>query len=109
MKEYKYKINGTDYAVTVGDFEDNNVQVTVNGTVYNVEMEESARPKIKPVVRPASSGAAPAAPIMSRPAAGAKGGVKSPLPGVILEIKVREGDTVTVSYTHLTLPTICSV
>ena len=103
MKEYTYKINGTDFTVTVGDFEENNVQVTVNGTAYHVEMEESTRPKIKPVVRPASAGAAPAAPIMSRPAAGAKGGIKSPLPGVILDIKVREGDTVQRGQTLLIL------
>ncbi len=44
MKEYKYKINGNSYKVTIGDIEDNIV--------------------------------------------------KSPLPGVILDIKVNVGDTV---------------
>ena len=32
MKEYRYKINGNLYKVTVGDIEDNNVRVEVNGT-----------------------------------------------------------------------------
>ena len=32
MKEYRYKINGNLYKVTVGDIEDNKVQVEVNGT-----------------------------------------------------------------------------
>ena len=36
MKEYKYKINGNDYKVAVGDIEGNVVQVEVNGTPYNV-------------------------------------------------------------------------
>ena len=40
MKEYKYKINGNDYKVAVGDIEGNVVQVEVNGTPYNVEIEE---------------------------------------------------------------------
>jgi biotin carboxyl carrier protein len=40
--------------------------------------------------------AAPAAPAAAapRPAAGGKGGVKSPLPGVILDVKVKVGDAV---------------
>lgn len=95
MKEYKYKINGNLYKVTVGDIEDNNVRVEVNGTSYTVELEKQAKPKIKPVIRTESTTpAAPPTPI-SRPAvSGGKSGIKSPLPGVILEIKVKEGDTV---------------
>ena len=36
MKEYRYKINGNLYKVTVGDIEENQVQVEVNGTPYKV-------------------------------------------------------------------------
>ena len=32
MKEYKYKINGNLYKVTIGDIEDNIAHVEVNGT-----------------------------------------------------------------------------
>ncbi len=32
MKEYKYKINGNVYKVTIGDIEDNIAHVEVNGT-----------------------------------------------------------------------------
>ena len=103
MKEYKYKINGNEYKVAVGDIEENNVQVTVNGTDYTVELERSEKPKIKPVVRPASAAPLAPAPAMARPAAGAKGGIKSPLPGVILEIKVKEGDLVKRGQTLLVL------
>ena len=31
MKEYKYKINGTEYKVSVGDIDNNEAQVLVNG------------------------------------------------------------------------------
>ena len=52
---------------------------------------------VKPVARPAatSAPAAPATPVV-KPAAASTGksGVKSPLPGVILDIKVNVGDTV---------------
>ena len=95
MKEYKYKINGNLYKVTIGDIEDNIAHVEVNGTPYKVEMEKVAKPApARPVVRPAAPAAA-AAPVV-KPAASASGksGVKSPLPGVILDIKVNVGDTV---------------
>lgn len=97
MKEYKYKINGNSYKVTIGDIEDNIAHVEVNGTPYKVEMEKAPKVVVKPVARPAatSAPAAPATPVV-KPAAASTGksGVKSPLPGVILDIKVNVGDTV---------------
>lgn len=96
MKEFKYKINGNEYKVTVGEIKENMAHLEVNGTPYEVEMEEAPKPEpVKPVVRPvAAAQAAPAASAApARPAAG-KGGVKSPLPGVILDVKVNVGDTV---------------
>ena len=99
MKEYKYKINGNLYNVVIGDIEDNIAHVEVNGTHYTVEMEKKpkAAPALKPVVRPAAKPAAApaaAAPVAKPAAGGGKSGVKSPLPGVILDIKVKEGDEV---------------
>ena len=96
MKEYKYKINGNSYNVVIGDIEDNIAHVEVNGTHYTVEMEKKPKAEAapKPVARPAAkpAAAAAAAPVV-KPAA-AKSGVKSPLPGVILDIKVNVGDEV---------------
>ena len=99
MKEYKYKINGNLYNVVIGDIEDNIAHVEVNGTHYTVEMEKKpkAAPAPKPVARPVAKPAAAPAPAASAPAskpAAGKSGVKSPLPGVILDIKVKEGDEV---------------
>ena len=39
MKEYKYKINGNIYKVSVGDIDNNVAHVQVNGTPYTVELE----------------------------------------------------------------------
>ena len=50
MKEYKYKINGNSYKVTIGDIEDNIAHVEVNGTHYKVEMEKQPKTAPKPVV-----------------------------------------------------------
>ena len=99
MKEYKYIINGNQYNVTIGDINDNIAQVEVNGTSYKVELEKApvAAPKTT-VVRQAVAPTKPAAQttVVNKPAAAGAGksGVKSPLPGVILDIKVNVGDTV---------------
>lgn len=104
MKEYRYKINGNLYKVNVGDIEENSVQVEVNGTAYVVELEKKLTPKIKPVVRTAATTPATPPPAVNRPASvGSKAGIKSPLPGVILEVKVKEGDTVKRGQTLLVL------
>ena len=67
MKEYKYKINGNLYNVTIGDIEENIAHVEVNGTPYNVEMEKAPKKttSVKPVVRPVHTDAptAPTTPI----------------------------------------------
>ena len=103
MKEYKYKINGNAFNVTIGDTEDNMVHVEVNGTPYKVELEKPVAAPKRTIARPAATAARTtaqptAAPAPARPAASAggtgRGRVKSPLPGVILNIHVAVGDTV---------------
>ncbi len=91
MKEYTYKINGNIYKVAIGDIDGNIAHVEVNGTSYNVEMEKKAKDPVTkvPVRRPYAAAAAPA-----KPASTAAAAIKSPLPGVILDLKVKEGDTV---------------
>ncbi len=102
MKQYKYKINGNLYNVTVNDPEENVAIVEVNGTNYKVELEAPEKPK-KTTVRPVTPTPRPTTTVTPKPAASGKSGVKSPLPGVILDIKVREGDTVKKGQTVLIL------
>ncbi|MCD7914755.1 MAG: acetyl-CoA carboxylase biotin carboxyl carrier protein subunit [Tannerellaceae bacterium] len=94
MKEYKYTINGNNYVVTVNKVEDTIAEVEVNGTPYKVHMDKPAKKQVVTVKRPAQAPAtATGAPVVNRPASAA-GGVKSPLPGVILDVKCKVGDTV---------------
>lgn len=99
MKEYKLKINGNDYNVAIDEVEENKAKVEVNGTPYTVEFDKPVTKKKPTVVinrpAPAAAGAAPAVQV-SKPAAPAGNGTKvnSPLPGVVLGLSVREGDTV---------------
>ena len=54
MNKYKYIINGTTYEVTIGEMEENVVNVNVNGEDYRVEKEPEPE-KPKPVVRPVAA------------------------------------------------------
>ena len=96
MKEYKYTINGTKYEVSIGDIEDCNVTVTVNGEEYKVEMEKPAEPeKKKPVLgKPAAAAESNDEPAANKAAANKNNAVKAPLPGVITDIMVAVGDEV---------------
>lgn len=106
MKEYKYTINGTKYEVAIGDIDDCQVVVTVNGEEYKVEMERPAEPeKKKPVLgKPvAAADAASDEPAADKAVVNKNNAVKAPLPGVITDIKVAVGDEVQAGDTVIVL------
>lgn len=94
MKEYKFKINGKEYAVAIGQAEGKNLTVNVNGADYQVELENA--PVAAPAAPVAAAPVAAAAPAPAAAAAPAGAGekVNSPLPGVIVEVCVKEGQAV---------------
>ena len=98
MKTYKFKINGNGYEVAINSVEGQTASVTVNGTPYTVELEEApaAAPVQAAPVQAAPAPAAAQAPAAAPAAAssGAGKAVTSPLPGVIIAIKVNVGDVV---------------
>ena len=95
MKEYKFKIGGKEYNVTVNPKEGKFFDVTVNGATYEVEAENApaAAPAPQPAAAPVQAAPAVAAAPAAKPA-GAGEKVASPLPGVIIEISVKEGQQV---------------
>ena len=94
MKTYKFKINGNGYEVAINSVEGQTASVTVNGTPYTVELENApAAPVQVAPVQAAPVQAAPA-PAAAPAASGAGKAVTSPLPGVIIAVKVNVGDAV---------------
>lgn len=110
MGKYNFRINGHDYQVDVNSVEGGIADVTVNGTDYKVELADAVPAPAQQAVRPApqtvSTGAPAVTPQATAPApqaaqtatASAPQGkgevVTAPLPGVILDIKVKVGDAV---------------
>ena len=106
MIEYKYKINGNDYAVAINEVCDTAAKVTVNGAEYTVEwekpVEEKPVVKVQPVA--AKPAAAPAAAAKPAATAAVNGhAIKTPLPGVIIDVKVNVGDAVAKGQTVVVL------
>lgn len=99
MTQYKFKINGNEYNVDIYSVEGNIASVSVNGKDYQVELENTpaapvqAVPVQNPVTAPVTS-APQKAPVQKPAATGAGKPVTSPLPGVIIAVKVNVGDTV---------------
>lgn len=92
MKNYKFKINGKNYEVNIGEAESKTLHVNVNGADYQVELENA--PAASAVqTAPAAQTAAPAPAAAPKPA-GAGVTVKSPLPGIIISVDVKEGQAV---------------
>lgn len=98
MKQYRFKINGNQYNVDINSIEGNIATVAVNGTSYQVELENAPAAPSAPVqtvpVQPQPASQAQAAPAPKPAASGTGTPVTSPLPGVIIAVKVNVGDAV---------------
>ncbi|MCD8267231.1 MAG: biotin/lipoyl-binding protein [Parabacteroides sp.] len=105
MKSFKYTINGNVYKVHITSVVDDIAEVEVNGTPYHVKMEKPAKKQMVTLKRPVQAPTtASGEPVVTRPASsGAPGAVKTPLPGVILQVKCNVGDTVKRGQTLLIL------
>ncbi len=96
MKSFKYTINGNTYKVHINSVVEDIAEVEVNGTPYSVKMEKPAKKQMVTLHRPAQAPTTTAgAPVVNRPTtSGSAGAVKSPLPGVVLSVDCKVGDTV---------------
>ena len=114
MSQYKFKINGNEYNVEINSINGDSAVVTVNGIQYSVEsgvascsaaaaaiqaqaaapVTPTPAPATKVESAPAPTPAAAAASPAPAPASGNGKPVTAPLPGVIIEISVKVGDTV---------------
>ncbi|HET58959.1 MAG TPA: biotin/lipoyl-binding protein [Chloroflexi bacterium] len=92
-------VNGKEYHVEVQDMRADPLEIVVDGTAYSVSVTEegaTAAPTsapAQPAAQPARPKPQPQAPAAT-PSSGGSGEVRSPMPGVILDIAVHPGDEV---------------
>lgn len=100
MKKYKFTLNGGNYDVIIKGIEGDVAEMEVNGSSYSIKINEELKTtktptlvrkevETKPGVNRVAEKLAPM-PIGARPSSK---GLNSPLPGNILVINVKEGDT----------------
>ncbi|OFX74595.1 MAG: acetyl-CoA carboxylase biotin carboxyl carrier protein subunit [Bacteroidetes bacterium GWE2_29_8] len=99
MKKFKFNIHGNQYEVQIVNIEDNIAEVEVNGTSYQVEVDSSLQqtktPKLVRTLAVPSTDSVPSTQKTSNPESPkGVGYIKTPLPGVLLDIFVRVGDVV---------------
>ena len=92
MKSFKYIINGNVYKVIINNIEDTAAEVEVNGTPYKVEMDKPTKKHVVTIKRPVQTTTPP----IARPQQASTGAaaLRSPLPGIILDIAVKVGDPI---------------
>jgi biotin carboxyl carrier protein len=108
MRSFRVRISGKTYLVEVDDLSKSPIQVVVNGRSFNVDVEwqgaaseATVRPEIVPAspareaVRPAGQRPAqPPTPRISESERAEAATVDAPMPGTIVEVRVKPGATV---------------
>ena len=103
MNEYVLTINQKEYRAEVSEINAEYALIRVNGREFRVDLQQLALSKLMPVetkkseARMEAAAAMPAVrPALEPPPAGGDVSniVKSPLPGLIIDVKAREGEKV---------------
>jgi len=94
MKAFKFNIFGNDYAVHVHDIDGQTIKLEVNGSEYTVVMEKEIKSTKTPTLvrSQPKTVSAPKENTLTTKSSTRK--ATAPLPGVIMEVKVKIGDTV---------------
>jgi len=97
MKKFEMKINGKEFDVEIKDFDALGAKVVVNGKNYDVAVKyPETEPPIIPIVTKRPAAPIEKAPIQQAAAesSGAGTSINAPMPGLILKVLVKVGDSV---------------
>lgn len=105
MSEHIMKIGGREYRAEVKELRSDRAVVAVDGKDYAVDLLQIGQKRTPPLeaVRPLPAPARPAAASAPRSAPAGEGAITTPMPGLIFQVKVKEGETVQAGQTLLIL------
>jgi len=110
MKIYNMKINGEHFTAQVLEYNIHKAKLLVNGIEYKVDFESEEYIGQNPDSHPAHADkpqaqivAQPPQPQPEKPVTIATKSIKSPLPGLIMDVKVGIGDTISKGQTIATI------
>jgi biotin carboxyl carrier protein len=88
MKNFRFKIRGTQYNVDIKDIQKNDVKIEVNGTPYHITLEQEVTTNKTPTI------VRRRLPLEEKPETiqHSLSTIKAPLPGSIFKLMVNEGD-----------------
>ena len=91
MKKFNFKIRGNNYNVEVGKTQENLINIDVNGTVYEVEIEREITESKTPILK---RQAVSTHKKIEKKEQKTMHKIRIPLPGNIVQIIVKNGDMV---------------
>ncbi|MGZ0016242.1 biotin/lipoyl-containing protein [Yeosuana sp. AK3] len=94
MKNFTFRINENNYSVKIVSHENNTIDLEVNGTSYSVKLKEEIKTLKTPTLVRKPSTAAPVEPVKVNPSSSSKTKITAPIPGIILSLNVKVGDTI---------------
>jgi biotin carboxyl carrier protein len=101
MKKYKFTIHGNTYEAEITNVEGSMLNIEVNGTPYEVTVDKEIKQPV--IIKPAASTTMPVVNTTPTPdvsnikptgGGGSDCEIKSPLPGTVISVLVKEGDSV---------------
>lgn len=101
MKSYKLIIGGQRYEAKVLEYSPDHAKININGTDYHIQIEDDTQITVPKL--PAQEQAMPLGPSFLSDFSSGTGEIRAPLPGVIVSIKVKEGEAVKKGQTILVL------
>jgi len=96
MKTYNIKVNGKDYKIDIESIHDNKADVLCNDKRYEILFEEEKSKTKTPVIsrRPAVPTPSGVSKTNRQSSGVTSNAIKAPIPGLITEILVKNGDVV---------------
>ena len=108
MSQHILRIGGREYRAEVKELTADRAVVEVDGKDYQIDLVQLGRRKVtaeavRPVSMPTTVASMPVVHAPRPAAAAGEGGIAAPMPGLIVSLKAKEGDTVQAGQTLLVM------